>query len=391
MKEFKMNNSNWGSIYKELGLEPIINATGSVTALGGSIVAEEVQEVMNLANDVYIPMTQLEKKVGDQIANILNVPAAYITSGAGSALTLAAAAFMAGKDDDKIKQLPNTDGMPNKILIQKRQRYWYDRCMELSGGKLVEIGDENGTTANQLSDAIDSQTACVHYPVYEQQEIDKKVLRLEEVIEIAHGKNKPVSVDAAGQIFPLENFGKYVRMGADFQCIAAKYMGAPHSTGIALGTEDVIDSISRHSFIGYESRRIRGIGRPHKIDRQEVIGVLFALKRWMSMNHEERLSVEETKTLNIVNLLKEIKGIKVEIINNIIGHQPFGLSLDIDSSIYDTTNIDFVEILKNTSPSIWTRVPDDEKHIVIHVFGMNDEQSNIVAKVIKNELEGLKI
>ena len=43
-----MNNSNWGSIYKELGLEPIINATGSVTALGGSIVAKEVQEGMDL-------------------------------------------------------------------------------------------------------------------------------------------------------------------------------------------------------------------------------------------------------------------------------------------------------------------------------------------------------
>ena len=90
-----MDNTTWGSIYKELGVEPIINATGSVTALGGSIVAKEVQEGMDLANDVYIPMTQLEKKVGEQIANILNVPAAYITSGAGSALTLAAAAFMA--------------------------------------------------------------------------------------------------------------------------------------------------------------------------------------------------------------------------------------------------------------------------------------------------------
>ena len=347
-----MDNTTWGSIYKELGVEPIINATGSVTALGGSIVAKEVQEGMDLANDVYIPMTQLEKKVGEQIANILNVPAAYITSGAGSALTLAAAAFMAGKDDDKIQQLPNTDGMPNKILIQKKQRYWYDRCMEFSGGKLVEVGDKNGTTANQLSDAIDSQTACVHYPVYEQVEKDKNILRLEEVIEIAHGKNKPVSVDAAGQIFPLENFGKYVRMGADFQCIAAKYMGAPHSTGIALGTEDVIDSISRHSFIGYESRRIRGIGRPHKIDRQEIIGVLYAVKRWMSMNHEERLSIEEIKTLNIINLLKNIKGVKVEIINNIIGHQPFGLFLDIDTSVYKTTNSEFVEILKNSTPSI---------------------------------------
>ena len=180
-------------------------------------------------------------------------------------------------------------------------------------------------------------------------------------------------------------------MGADFQCIAAKYMGAPHSTGIALGTEDVIDSISRHSFVGYESRRIRGIGRPHKIDRQEIIGVLYAVKRWMGMNHEERLSIEETKTLNIVNFLRNIKGVKVQIINNIIGHQPFGLSMDIDSNIYKTTNIDFVEILKNSSPSIWTRVPDGEESIVIHVFGMNNEQSNIVANVIKNELEGLKI
>ena len=362
-----MSNTEWGSIYKDLGLEPIINATGSVTALGGSVVAKEVQEGMDLANDVYIPMTLLEQKVGDQIAKMLDVPAAYITSGAGSALTLAAASFMAGKDDDKIQQLPDTSGMPNKILIQKRQRYWYDRCMELSGGKLVEVGDESGTTSEQLREAIDENTACVHYPVYEQDDKDPNILSLEEVIEITHSKNKPVSVDAAGQIYPLENFGKYVKMGADFQCIAAKYMGAPHSTGIAIGTKDVIDSISRHSFVGYESRRIRGIGRPHKIDRQEIIGVLYAVKRWMSMNHEERLSIAEKKTFNIINELKNIEGITVKLIDNIIGHQPFGLSLDIDDKFFATNNEKFVEILKNSDPQIWTRVPDGENTIVIHV------------------------
>ena len=385
-----MSNTEWGSNYKDLGLEPIINATGSVTALGGSVVAKEVQEGMDLANDVYIPMTLLEQKVGDQIAKMLDVPAAYITSGAGSALTLAAASFMAGKDDDKIQQLPDTSGMPNKILIQKRQRYWYDRCMELSGGKLVEVGDESGTTSEQLREAIDENTACVHYPVYEQDDKDPNILSLEEVIEITHSKNKPVSVDAAGQIYPLENFGKYVKMGADFQCIAAKYMGAPHSTGIAIGTKDVIDSISRHSFVGYESRRIRGIGRPHKIDRQEIIGVLYAVKRWMSMNHEERLSIAEKKTFNIINELKNIEGITVKLIDNIIGHQPFGLSLDIDDKFFATNNEKFVEILKNSDPQIWTRVPDGENTIVIHVFGMTEEQSEIVSEVIKKELEVLK-
>ena len=383
-------NSQWGSIYKDLGLQPIINATGSVTALGGSIVADEVKDAMDLSNDVYIPMTELEKNVGNEIAKILDVPAAYITSGAGSALTLAAAAFMAGKDDDNIQQLPNTNGMPNKILIQKRQRYWYDRCMEFSGGTLVEIGTENGTTKDDLYNAIDSETACVHYPVYEQNEIDENILSLEDVIEITHSKNKPVSVDAAGQIYPLENFGKYVKMGADFQCIAAKYMGAPHSTGIALGTKDVIDTIARHSFVGYESRRIRGIGRPHKIDRQEIIGVYVAVKRWMGMNHEERLSLEESKTLNIFNQINQIEGIDVEIIDNIIGHQPFGLRMNIDFNKYKTTNEDFVEILKNSNPPIWTRVPDGDNSIVIHVFGMNLEQSNIVGETIKNKLKKLK-
>ena len=45
---------------------------------------------------------------------------------------------MAGDDDAKIQQLPDTTGMKNEILIQKRQRYWYDRCLQLAGAKLVE-------------------------------------------------------------------------------------------------------------------------------------------------------------------------------------------------------------------------------------------------------------
>ncbi len=170
-----------------------------------------------------------------------------------------------------------------------------------------------------------------------------------------------------------------------------KYMGAPHSTGIALGTKDVIDTIARHSFVGYESRRIRGIGRPHKIDRQEIIGVYAAVKRWMSLNHEERLSYEESKTLNIVNDIKDIDGLEVKIIDNIIGHQPFGLNIDIDSKKIKSNNLDFVDVLKNSEPSIWTRVPDGKDTIEIHVFGMTLDQSKIVGKVIKEKLEGLMI
>lgn len=377
-----MATADWGSIYREIGAQPVINATGSVTLLGGSTPVPEVKQAMEAADEAYIPLIELEKHAGDYLAKLLDVPAAYITSGAGSALTLAAAAFMAGTDDAKIEQLPDTTGMPGEILIQKRQRYWYDRCVEMSGARLVDVGDDNGTTADDLKRAINDNTAAVHYPVYEQNPVDPEILTLEEVIEIAHGMGKPVMVDAAGQIFPLENFGKYVRMGADFQCIAAKYMGAPHSTGLALGTEEVVDAISRHSFVGYETRRIRGVGRPHKVDRQEMMGVVAAVKRWMTLNHEERLAQTEQQCRTIMGALKGLPGVTVEMNPNIIGHQPFGVWITLDPSQAGMTNEELVDALRENDPPIWTRVPAGDTRLTIHAFGLNEGEEEVVGDAI---------
>ena len=112
-----MQNDHQPNIYEELGATPIINAIGSVTMLGGSTPIPEVKEAMERAGDSYIPLMELEEKVGSYISDLIGVPAAYVTSGAGSALTLAAAAVMAGDNDDFIQQLPNTSGMKNEILI----------------------------------------------------------------------------------------------------------------------------------------------------------------------------------------------------------------------------------------------------------------------------------
>ena len=53
-----MVSENLGSIYKELGVTPIINAIGSVTMLGGSTPIPEVREAMALAGDSYIPLME---------------------------------------------------------------------------------------------------------------------------------------------------------------------------------------------------------------------------------------------------------------------------------------------------------------------------------------------
>jgi len=374
-----MTQDKWGEVYRELGATPVINAMGSVTLLGGSTPVPEVKEAMERADSAYIPLMELEEKAGAVIAGMADVPAAYITSGAGSALTLAAAACMAGDDDDKIEQLPDTTGMKNEVLIQKRHRYWYDRCIEASGARLVEFGSAEETTVQDLEKAIGPNTAAVHYYAVEQSP-DSSALSLEATIEVAHAHGVPVLVDAAGQIYPLENFGKYVRMGADFQCIAAKYMGAPHSSGLALGTEETVHKISLQSFVGYEGRRVRGIGRPHKIDRQEMVGVVAAVKRWMTLNHEDRLSDAERKSQTIIQSLSGVDGVSTGMIDNVIGHMPFGVHVEVDPSKAGLTVYQVVDRLKKGDPSIWTRVRDGEDWIDVHVFGLADGEAEIVGE-----------
>ena len=374
-----MTQESWGDVYRELGATPVINAIGSVTLLGGSTPVPEIKAEMDRADSAYIPLMELEEKAGAVIAQMADVPAAYVTSGAGSALTLAAAACMAGDDDDSIQRLPDTTGMKNEILIQRRQRYWYDRCIEASGARLVEFGSTEGTTRRDLEEAIGPNTAAVHYYAVEQSP-DPRALSLEDTIEVSHASGVPVLVDAAGQIYPLENFGKYVRMGADFQCIAAKYMGAPHSSGLALGTEETVHKISLQSFVGYEGRRIRGIGRPHKIDRQEIVGVVAAVKRWMTMNHEERLADAEGQSQTIIQALSGIDGVRAEMIDNVIGHQPFGVRIEVDAARAGLTARDMVDRLKQGTPSIWTRVRDGEEWMDVHVFGLADGEAEIVGE-----------
>ncbi len=380
-------HSDWGEIYRELGAKPIINAIGSVTLLGGSTPVPEIKAAMERADSSYVPLWELEEKAGDYIASLVGVPAAYVTSGAGSALTLATAAFMAGEDDKKIEQLPDTTGMKNEILIQKRQRYWYDRCLQLAGAKLVEFGTAEKTTEADLEKAIGPKTVAVHYFMVSQNP-DANALSLKSTIKIAKKHGVKVLVDAAGQIYPLDLMSEPIKMGADIACVAAKYMYAPQSTGFAFGTKESINALAKQTFIGYETRRVRGVGRPQKIDRQEIIGAVVAVKRWMTMNHEERLSSIESRSRVMAKPIQGIKGATAEVMKNIVGQQPFGVKLTLDPKITGITIDELVTELKEGEPSIWTRMAGDTSDsMYLHIFGLNEGEEKIVGERVAEILK----
>ena len=147
-----------------------------------------------------------------KISEMLGVERSLVTSGCSAALAVGAAACMTGDDPEKIKQIPDVTGMPNEFIIQKQLRVRYDRCMTIPGGKLVEIGNEQGTSPEDLEAAIGPNTAGVNYLAPGNQ---PGALSIEEVIRIAHSHNVPVIVDAAGQVYPTDLLSKYVKMGAD--------------------------------------------------------------------------------------------------------------------------------------------------------------------------------
>ena len=376
-----MTTSDAHPVYQELGVRRVINAQGNRTLLGGSAIAQEIQNAMGYANEHYVEMKELLQKSGEYVAQMLGVEAAYITSGCAAALTLGTAGFMTGKDLDKMAQLPNTSGMKTDILIQKLQRYSYDRCFTLTGANLIEVGDSAGCSAEQLNSAIGNNTAGVAFLA--RQDWDDSILPLEEVIRVAHENNVPVIVDAASQIYPLDYF-RTLSQQADLVCFGAKYFGAPNSTGIACGKREYVELVAAHGFIGFESLGSRAIGRPMKVDRQEIIGVVAALKAWFTMNHEDRIIGYDDKFSVIKDELESVRGIKVELTQNPTAW-PFRLEVTINPQEIAKNADQIRDELDQGNPRIWLGGSDPQT-LIINVNELNEGDENIVADRLKKAL-----
>jgi D-glucosaminate-6-phosphate ammonia-lyase len=378
-----MTNDVTARLYAELGVRPVINAAGAYTILGGSAPSETVRRAMDEATGSFVEMRELLASSGKIIAGLLECEAAYVTSGAAAALALSAAACMTGTDGARVERLPDTTGMKDEILIQKGLRTKYDRCVTIPGARLVEVGDASGTTADQLREAIGPRTVAVHYLAPGGQ---PGVLSLEQVIEVAHARGLPVIVDAAGQTYPLDNMKRFTRMGADLVCYAAKYFDAPHSTGMICGRADLIEAAAMNSFIGFETTGHLSVGRAMKVDRQEIVGLVVALREWLTMNHEERWLEYGERADRILAELKGVPGIEAYRISERETPHPVvreGIRVVLDRGAGKSAQQAAAE-LQQGSPSIWVGASDDALNVSIAFF--NDGEEAIVARRLREVL-----
>ena len=84
-------------LYADLGIRPVINASGTLTRLGGSRMAPEVLAAMADAAASFVHIDELQAKAGAEIARIMGAEAAYVVTGAAAGLSLGTAACVAGQ------------------------------------------------------------------------------------------------------------------------------------------------------------------------------------------------------------------------------------------------------------------------------------------------------
>jgi L-seryl-tRNA(Ser) seleniumtransferase len=328
---------------------------------------------MQEANRYYVDMEELLDKSGQMIAELLGAEAAYVTPGCCAALALGTAACMAGSDPAKIERLPDARGMRHEVIIQKGQRYKYDRCVTVSGAKLVEVGDESGTGPGQIEAAIGDRTVAI---LYRAPSGEPGVVSLEEVIGIGKRHRIPIVVDAAGQVYPVERLTKYTAMGADLVGYGAKYFGAPNSSGVLCGRKDLVEAAALHGFIGFESTPHRAFGRPMKLDRQEIVAVVVALYEWMTMDHQARF---EGYARRVRTLQQKLAGIPdIELLPE--GSPVTGLRIALEPALGKTA-AEVSAALREGDPSIWLRAQADT--IAISVTTIVDGDELVIADRLK--------
>lgn len=293
-------------IYRALGVRPIITASGSTTAYGGSKLRPEVKEAMNKAAGTMVNMDELNLAAGKVIAEVTGAEAGFVSSGSAGGLILQAAAVMAGNDPAKMNRLPDSTGMKNEIIIHKSHRFPYDQCYLATGATFREIGDGRRCHPWELEDAINENTAAIAYlfsPF-----ITRRALPFEQVVEIAHSNDIPVIVDAASFVPPRANLKRFIAQGADMvQYSGGKAVRGPQGTGILCGRADLIEAAfasgSPHQFIG------RGM----KVSKENIIGLVEAVKIFVEEDEEAETKRYNEMCQQLVDAFIEVPGLKTTV------------------------------------------------------------------------------
>lgn len=258
------------------GLSRIINVSGTMTALGGSMAAPEVAQATADTMTRFAKIHELQAKASHVIAELTGAEAGCLTASASAGISLAVAGCMTGIDPARVEALPNETGPRSGVAVQLGHLCGYGApvslAVELTGAHVRPVGQSTLAMDHQLAHVLDEGAAAALY-VVSHHVVAYGQIPFERFAEIAHEKGVPVIVDAASE-YDLRGF---IEKGADVVVYSAhKFMGGP-TAGIIAGRRDLVRAAYLQNI---------GIGRGMKVGKESIAGATAAMTLWMNRDHE---------------------------------------------------------------------------------------------------------
>ncbi|MCB2160654.1 hypothetical protein KQH40_01050 [bacterium] len=283
--------------YEALGVRPFINCCGTRTVHGGSLIRSEIRAAMTAASSQFVNLNDLMQQARVRIAELTGAEDGIVTSGSAAAIAIATCAAIAENDPVRMLRLPLTDGMVNKVVMLKGHRFPYDQAIRMVGGKIIDVEDLSDL------DALDfDSVALIVYLGTRDREAE---ISFEEFVSIGHQYGVPILVDAASEY--IENPNVWLSRGADLVVYSGgKVLRGPQTSGLLLGRKSLIDAAWANS------SPHRAFGRPMKIGKEDIIGVIAALEVWFSRDKAKALEQWESDIQKIAKVINAVPGACVD-------------------------------------------------------------------------------
>jgi D-glucosaminate-6-phosphate ammonia-lyase len=366
------------NIRTRLGLRPVINVSGTMTALGASIVVPDAVEAASAILTEFVEMGDLHRRASSVIAELTGAEAGFVTASCSAAISLAVAASMTGSDLAAIERLPDTSRLKDEVVIQSGHMVGYgapvEQAIRLAGAKVVPVGQATSAHAYQLAGAITELTTAAVY-VVSHHVVDYAQIPLKVFCDTCHAHGVPVIVDAASE-YDLRGF---LADGADLVLYSGhKFLGGPTS-GIVAGSKGRVRDVYLQN---------RGIGRGMKIGKEGIVGALAALQAWKARDHDG-IRARERQALDCwSDALENHAGVTAQIVPDPTNNPLDRLKVIVDPSEARITAWDLADRLAAGDPPVIVR-----DHEVEHGFfyldpcNLHPEEEFVVARRLGEELD----
>lgn len=330
-------------IHARLGLRPVINAAGTFTPLGVSRSPPAVGDAVAQALQEFFVIDELQSLAGRALADWSGAQAGAVTHCVAAGITMSVAAAMAGDAPLAVAALPDSRGMPGKVVLPAGHAIDYGHPIltdiRLAGATPVLAGTPQQCSLQDLEQALaQDAVACLLL-------VSSRLARGQgpdpaAAVALAHARGVPAVIDGAAQDMRLPEL---LASGADAVLASAhKYLASP-TAGLVVGTADFV-----RAFRAQE----KGIGRAMKAGKEAIVGVLAALQVRAALDLPAWRDEQRRKVEGFVAALATTSGLRAEVLPDPAG-MPFArVALCVEPVQRGWSARDLAQALREGTPSI---------------------------------------